>query len=96
MSQPSDTSDQITITSITITPDQVEAEAKRFALRSGGILLMAMAEKGINEDQLAYMLGVNKRSLRQQLMGESWKAYLPLAALCLALGIRMDLRTTIG
>lgn len=83
----------ITITSIDITPDQVELEAKRFAMRTGGILLMAMAEKGISEDQLAHMLQVPKRQVRQLLLGETYKSYLPLAALCLALGVRMDLRT---
>jgi plasmid maintenance system antidote protein VapI len=88
-----DDDNQITIHSVTITPDMVDAEAKRFAMRSGGILLMAMAEKNITEDQLAHMLNVPKRQIRQLLLGERHQAYLPLAALCLALGIRMDLRT---
>ena len=83
-----------TISSREITPEQVEQEARRFAMRSGGILLMAMAEHGITEKQLAEMLEVNPRQIRTQLMGEGWRAYLPLAALCLALGIKMDLRTS--
>ena len=89
--------DSLTVTTISsreITPEQVEQEARRFAMRSGGILLMAMAEHGITEKQLAEMLEVNHRQIRTQLMGEGWRAYLPLAALCLALGIKMDLRTS--
>jgi hypothetical protein len=88
--------DRLSITTVettVITPEQVEAEAKRFAMRTGGILLMAMAEKGITEKQLAAMLEVNPKQIRNQLMGEAWRSYLPLAALCLALGIKMDLRT---
>lgn len=81
-----------TVTSTGITPEQVEQEARRFAMRSGGILLMAMAEHGLTEKQLAAMLEVNPRQIRHQLMGEGWRAYLPLAALCLALGIKMDLK----
>lgn len=83
----------VTIHSVTVEPDNVENEAKRFAMRTGGILLIAMAEKGISEEQLAHMLEVPKRQVRQILLGEGWKNYLPLAALCLALGVRMDLRT---
>lgn len=83
-----------TIQSRRITPEQVEAEARRFAMRSGGILLMAMAEHGLTEDALAAQLDVNKRQIRAQLMGESWRSYLPLAALCLALGIKMELRVS--
>ena len=89
--------DQLNITTVSttgVTPEQVEQEARRFAMRSGGILLMAMAEHGLTEKQLAEMLEVNARQIRHQLMGEGWRAYLPLAALCLALGIRLDLRTT--
>lgn len=88
--------DQLAITTVThhtITPEQVEIEAKRFAMRTGGILLMAMAEQGITEKDLAGMLEVNPRQIRNQIVGESWRPYLPLAALCLALGIKMDLRT---
>ena len=92
--------DSLNVTSITtinqrtITPEDVEAEARRFAMRSGGILLMAMAENKLTEKQLAAMLEVNPRQIRSQLMGDAWRSYLPLAALCLALGIKMDLRTT--
>lgn len=92
-----ESNDQLSITTINshnITPEQVELEAKRFAMRSGGILLMAMAEHGLTEKQLAEMLEVNPRQIRHQLMGEGWRAYLPLAALCLALGIRLDLKTS--
>lgn len=78
----------------TITPEQIEAEARRFAVRSGGILLMAMAEQGLTEKQLAAMLEVNPRQIRTQLMGEGWRAYLPLAALRLTLGIKMELGIT--
>lgn len=88
------TKTELTVTPENITTEMVEAEAKRFAMKTGGILLMAMAEHGITEKELAHMLEVNPRSIRGQLMGEHWRAYLPLAALCLALGIRMDLRTT--
>ena len=87
-------SNQITITTVTFTPDDVEAEAKRFAMRTGGLLLLAMAEKGITEKQLAEMLGVSPRQIRTQLMGEGWRHYLPVAALCLALGTKMELRLT--
>lgn len=83
-----------TIHSTRITPEQVEAEARRFAMRSGGILLMGMAERGLTEDNLAAMLEVNKRQVRSQLMGEGWRSYLPLAALCLALGIKMELKVS--
>ena len=93
MSTQEDRLEITTISSTGITPEQVEAEAKRFAMRTGGILLMAMAERGLTEDQLAGMLQVNKRQIRGQLMGEHWRNYLPMAALCLALGIKMDLRT---
>lgn len=93
MSTQEDRLEITTISSTGITPEQVEAEAKRFAMRTGGILLMAMAERGLTEDQLAGMLQVNKRQIRGQLMGEHWRSYLPMAALCLALGIKMDLRT---
>jgi hypothetical protein len=92
MPEVSDKLELTTITSTSITPEQVEAEAKRFAMRTGGILLMAMAERGTTEDGLAASLQVNKRQIRSQLMGEAWRAYLPLAALCLALGIKLDLR----
>jgi hypothetical protein len=88
--------DRLNITTISvhsITPEQVEAEAKRFAMRTGGILLMAMAERGITEKQLASMLEVSSKQIRNQLIGEAWRSYLPIAALCLALGIKMDLRT---
>ena len=81
-----------TLTSTTLTPEMVEAEARRFAMRSGGLLLMAMAERGISEAEMAHMLQVPKRQVRALLLGETYKGYLPLAALCLALGIRMDLR----
>ena len=83
-----------TINNRTVTPENVEAEARRFAMRSGGILLMAMAENRLTERQLAAMLEVNPRQVRTLILGENYKAYLPLAALCLALGIKMDLRTT--
>jgi len=79
---------------ITITPEKVEAEARRFALRSGGILLMALAEHGLTEEQLASMLEVDRQEIRTILMGEIWESYLPLAGLCLAVGIKMDLLTT--
>lgn len=83
-----------TITSTKISPEAVEAEAKRFAMRSGGVILMAMSERGLTEDMLAEMLEVQKRQIRAQIMGDSWKSYLPLAALCLALGIKMELKVS--
>lgn len=55
---------------------------------------MAMAEQGLTEKQLAAMLEVNPRQIRTQLMGEGWRAYLPLAALRLTLGIKMELGIT--
>lgn len=79
---------------VNITPEMVETEAKRFAMRSGGILVMAMSERGISEDQLCKMLEISKGSLRQQLLGQGWRSYLPLAALCLALSVRMDLKAS--
>jgi hypothetical protein len=86
---------RLTITSDVVTPEGVEEEARRFAMRTGGILLMAMAEKGISETDLANMLHVPKRQVRSMLLGESFRSYLPLAALCLALGVRMDLRADV-
>lgn len=83
---------QITVTSVTLTPEDVDSVAKSFAMRAGGLLLMAMAERGISEKQLADMLNVPSRSVRTQLMGEGWRHYLPIAALTLALGVKMDMR----
>ncbi|WP_421991706.1 helix-turn-helix domain-containing protein [Roseococcus sp.] len=88
-------SDALTITTIEVTPDGVEAEAKRFALRTGGLLLLAMAERGISEEQLADMLQVPRTQVLNMLRGKGYRAYLPLAALCLALGVRMDLRADV-
>ena len=92
-----DSDDGITITSATgnrtFTPEQ-KAEARRIAMRTGGILRMAMAEKGLSDKTLAAMLEVDPQELRAQLLGEAWEDYLPLAAMCLALGIKMDLQTT--
>jgi hypothetical protein len=85
---------QITVTTVTLTPENVEVEAKRFAMRAGGLLLLAMADKGLTEKQLADMLSVPNRQIRSLLMGERWKDYLPLAALALALDARMDMRLT--
>lgn len=83
---------EITVTTVTLTPEDVEVEARKFAMRSGGMLLVTMAEKGLTEQQLADMLGVPKRQIRTMIMGENWRAYLPLAAMCLALGVKMELR----
>lgn len=83
---------QITITTLTLTPEDVEVEAKRFAMRAGGLMLLGMAEKGLTEKELATMLGVPSRQIRSQLMGEGWRHYLPIAAICLALGVKMELR----
>jgi ribosome-binding protein aMBF1 (putative translation factor) len=93
-----DSDDGITITSATgsrtITPEQVEAEARRIAMRTGGILRMAMAEKGLSDETLAARLEAEPEDVCAQMLGEAWESYLPLAAMCLALGIKMDLQTT--
>ena len=77
-----------------ITPDMINAEAQIFAMRAGGILLKAMAESGISENELARMLEVPKVALRDHLLGNHWKDYRALAALCLTLEVRVDLHTT--
>ena len=77
-----------------ITPDMVNVEAHRIAMRAGSIFLKAMAESGISEDKLAHMLEVPKAMLRNHLVGNEWRAYRPLAVLCLALEVRVDLHTT--
>ena len=79
---------------IMITPDMINAEAQSFAMRAGGMLLKAMAESGISEDELAQMLEVSNAALRNHLLGNHWKDYRALAALCLTLEVRMDLHTT--
>lgn len=87
--------DKLTITTIesrSITPEQVEAEAKRYAMKWGGTLLIAMAENRLTEKQLAEMLEVPPRQIRSVLLGEGWRHYQALAALCLALGIPMELK----
>ena len=78
----------------TITPDMINAEAHSFAMRAGGMLLKAMAESGISEDKLAHILEVSKATVRNHLLGNHWKDYRALAALCLTLEVRMDLHTT--
>lgn len=83
---------QITVTSVTLSPEDVETVAKNFAMRAGGLLLLAMAERGITEKELAKMLDVPSRQIRTQLMGEGWRHYLPIAALTLALSVKMDLK----
>ena len=77
-----------------ITPDMINAEAQIFAMRAGGILLKAMAESGISEDELARMLEVPTAALRNHLLGNHWKDYRALAALCLTLELRVDLHAT--
>jgi len=94
-----DNKDQLNVTTVSttgVTPEMVEQEARRFAMRSGGILLIAMAEHGLTEKQLGKMLEVNPRQIRTILMGENWRAYLPVAALCLALNIKMELKASSG
>ena len=81
----------ITISSIPITQDMVETEAQAFATRAGSVLLKAMADKGISEDQLAQLLGVSNVFVRKHLLGGNWSAHLRLASICLALEIRLDL-----
>ena len=80
-------------TSTTITPSMIEAEAQSFAMRAGSVVLEVMAKSNISEDQMAKMLDVSKDYIRPHIQGDIWRAYLPLAALCLALGIRVDLHT---
>jgi DNA-binding Xre family transcriptional regulator len=70
----------------------VEAEARRFAMTMAGQLLLVMAEQGISETELARELGVTIRTLRGYLRGENWRRYLPLAAICLALNVRIETR----
>ena len=77
-----------------ITPDMVNVEAHSIAMRAGSIFLKAMAESGISEDKLAHMLEVPKATLRNHLVGNQWRAYRPLAVLCLALEVRVDLHIT--
>lgn len=72
----------------------VEAEAKRLAMQNAGRLMLAMSESGISERELAEDLGVSIRSLRFQLRGENWRGFLPLAAICLRLGVRIDSQVT--
>jgi transcriptional regulator with XRE-family HTH domain len=72
----------------------VQAEARRFALHNAGQLLMVMAQQGITEEDLAERLGVSIRTLRFHLRGQNWKGYLPTAAICLSLGVRMETKLT--
>lgn len=85
---------QVAVATVTMTPDDVENEAKKFAMRAGGLMLLAMSEKGLTEKELSETLGVNPRQLRTTIMGEGWRAYLPIAALSLALGVKLELRLT--
>jgi hypothetical protein len=82
-----------TITSNSITPEDVSLEARRIAMRLAGILAIGLGEKRITEKQLAAQLEVNPRQVRQLLVGENYKSYLAIAAVFLALGIELDLRT---
>lgn len=85
-------SNEITVTSVTLTPENVDDEAKKFAMRAGGLLLLAMAEKGITEKDLAEMLEIPSTQVLNQLMGRAHRPYLPLAALALAMGLKLELR----
>jgi transcriptional regulator with XRE-family HTH domain len=75
-----------------ITPEMVETEARRFALRAAGQLLLAMADKGMTEEDLAKELEVSIRTLRHYLRGQNWRGYMPLMAICLAIGVRMEIK----
>ena len=77
-----------------ITPQMVEAEARRFALNNAGQLLLNMADQGLTEQDLADKLGVSLRTLRFYLRGQNWRAYLPIMAVCLSLRVRMDMKLT--
>lgn len=90
-----DLNDQISITTITstgLTPENVEAEAKAFAMMLGSLLMMAMSERHITERSLAAQLQCPPRQVRNVLLGETWKVYLPLAAMSLAVGLKLELR----
>lgn len=75
-----------------ITDDKIMAEARRFALTLAGQLLLTMAEQNLTEADMAVRLGVSVRTLRFYLRGQNWKAYLPTAAICLALGVRIEMK----
>ena len=75
-----------------ITEDMVKTEARRFALTLAGQLLLAMAEQNLTEEDMAERLGVTIRTLRFYLRGQNWKGYLPIAAICLALGVRIEMK----
>ena len=86
--------DDTAITSITVTQAMVEAEARRFAKQTSKLLLGAMAESVTSEEQMVDRLGASPGSLTNHLLGNTSRGYLPLAALCLALEIRLDLHVT--
>ena len=80
--------------SITVTQAMVEAEARRFAKQTSKLLLGAMAESGTSEEEMVDRLGASPGSLTNHLLGNISRGYRPLAALCLALEIRLDLHVT--
>lgn len=73
-----------------ITPELVETEARRFALKVAGQLLLTMAEQGITEDAMAERLGISIRTLRFYLRGQNWRGYVNTLAVCLSLGVRIE------
>jgi transcriptional regulator with XRE-family HTH domain len=73
-----------------ITPDMVVAESRRFALTIAGQLLLTMAEQNLNEQDMADRLGVSLRTLRFYLRGQNWRGFLPIAAICLSMGTRIE------
>jgi hypothetical protein len=86
--------DDPAIPSINVTQAMVEAEARRFAKQTSGLLLGVMAESGTSEEQMTARLGASPGSLTNHLLGNISRGYLPLAALCLALEIRLDLHVS--
>ena len=79
---------------MTLTLEQVEAEAKRIATQNGSIFARTMAEREITEEQLASILGEDSQEIREHVLGEAWNIYQPLAAMCLALRIKIDVQVT--
>lgn len=74
-----------------ITPEQVDAKAKRFATRAAGALLMELAEKGLTCEDLIAILGEDPQEVRAHMLGESWESYQGLIAISLAVGCEVDL-----
>lgn len=88
-----DSTELTTLTPAGVTPDQIEQEARRFAMRAGSTLLLKLADHGITEKNLAEMLDVHPRQIRTIVVGDNWKAYVPLVTVFLALETELELGT---